>query len=213
MSQQDQPNPSDFPSMDSVLITLYPKTNSQGSAETTYDLRRYKGKEKHYSLYIIERGEEAPLHFHTGEDPSKDPEDITILHGRGELILYDGARNKLVTLYYNTTNSPLGGMRVLIPAGILHQIASLQTTLLLEQRITQLSQQKNDTYSLQEYPPYLQEIMQGKRPTPPHPYIPQEEIFDYEEYLQNLTSPTPQREIYPMSSVSDIFPYAQTKIR
>lgn len=96
------------------------------------------------SIYFRRKGDPCGNHFHTGSDPSKDPELFLLL--QGEVILEaPGIQEKLCD----------PSTEIIIPKEIPHKLHILKDTFFIEYRSTPFDKDHPDTYHADTYEAYL----------------------------------------------------------
>ncbi len=114
--------------------------------KTTFEWRHQDGRQ--ITVYYRKYGNTSELHFHKGEDPSKDPEYFLLLSGELEFYFQttEGEEGKFVV-------SAIEGapQEIIIPPYVLHQITPLTDICYVEYRSTLFDPNSSDCYTKEEF--------------------------------------------------------------
>ena len=99
------------------------------------------------TTYYRDAGTVAGGHYHTGSDPSKDPELFLLIFGRVKVRAYDTDQNQSIHLL-DATNGPV---ELIIPPFVLHFFEALTRVIYIEYRVTRFNKNAPDVHSVEEW--------------------------------------------------------------
>jgi hypothetical protein len=104
---------------------------------------------KQITIYERKRGTEFGNHYHTGKDPSKNPERFLLLKGKALLKAYNGFIDERIEEVVDEYTE------VLIYPGVFHSMRALTDVLFIEYRSTVYDSSNSDTFPAETYEEYV----------------------------------------------------------
>ncbi len=99
------------------------------------------------TVYYRRAGTVAGGHYHTGSDPSKNPELFLLLFGKAKVRAYDTDQNESIHLL-DATNGPV---QLTIQPLTLHFLETLTRVIYIEYRLTRFDKNAPDVHSVEEW--------------------------------------------------------------
>ncbi|MBI4440802.1 hypothetical protein HY639_01415 [Candidatus Woesearchaeota archaeon] len=104
------------------------------------------------SIYLRKQGASFGAHFHTGSDPSKNPELFFLISGKMHCHFLDKRINESLECVVE------GGTELLIVPLILHSMKALTDVVFVEYRVTEFDKSHTDTYPASQYDEFIARI-------------------------------------------------------
>ena len=142
--------------MDTPLFTLTnlsPADMTHPRGKTTWEFKMPGGMQ--LTTYFRQRGTTSGMHFHKGEDPSKNPEYIIVLIG----MVYFFTKDREGKTKSELVNVRIGENPTVIEVrpGIFHWMEYISDTLYAEPRITHFDPAHPDTFGEDEWVNFIRE--------------------------------------------------------
>lgn len=127
---------------------IQPLANGDSRGETFELFKGFPGLQVTY--YKRKQGMKFACHFHTGEDPSKNPELFFLLQGKVKIVAENGKTQEKEEIIVEERNM------ITIEKGVYHEFEALSDVSFLEYRSTLFDERKSDCFPKEEYLDYLQ---------------------------------------------------------
>lgn len=118
---------------------LQPANLSNDRGRRTWEWKISDGRQ--ITVYSRRAGEVFGMHFHKGEDPSKNPERFLLLSGRVRVRFSSGKKKSVKILDAN-----LNPVELIIYPNVLHEFTAETDCLYIEYRLTHFDPNSPDTY-------------------------------------------------------------------
>jgi hypothetical protein len=133
--------PSGYAGIDDIIIETLSNDGNEKGAVFNFPLLQYKTTD----LAFFERpaGTKSPAHFHTGLDPSFDPQVLFLIKGKMRMKFWDLNEKEVEHEIY-------GGQVLTIPTFVLHDYETAEDCVFIELRTVAYKDSQKDLF-LEEY--------------------------------------------------------------